>query len=283
VKRRVFLAALLGGGLAATSRSAAPAAASDYRLQREVLRTHELLSQARTTYQSWLSGRLGTPAALRALGAFEQPLRKAQAEAARWSSAADAVWLGATARQQMAELSFFRAQLRRPPGRQDLGKDLQQRWLTELDLRRSWLQARRQRLPVLLREKGLAAEVQRFYGWQARALELQVSELDLAEELARSFRDSTRPVEGWPQRGLRLHERAVALGGSGFLASAQQALEGRFIALSRLCQSARQYRIDPGSDSAANLQEDEKAFQALALRSEQVALETLRKVLRIGA
>lgn len=283
MRRRVFLAALLAGGLGGTSWSAASNGVSDYRLQREVLRTHELLSQARATYQNWLSGRLTTRAALQAVVAIERPLRKAQAEARRWSGRADAAWLSASERQQLAELGFFRTQLQRPPGRQNLSADMQQRWLAELDLRRSWLQARRQRLPVLLAQPGLSRDVRAFYQWQARVLELEVAELDLAEELAHSFRAAGQPGQQWAQRGLRLHQRAEALHAPGALQGAQSAVLARFVALSRLCQSAGQYQIDPGADSAANLQEDERVFQSLALRSEQVALETLRKLLKIGA
>lgn len=281
--RRHFLAALLFGGLAGPTCSAPALSTSDYRLQREILRTHQLLSDARTTYQNWLSGRLATAAALGKVAALERPLLQAQDRARRWSLPTDASWLSASSRQQVAELAFFRSQLQRKTGRQDLSADLQQRWLAELELRKSWLQARRLRVPLLLQQSKLPPDLRGFYQWQARVLELESAELDLAEELARSFRASMHPAENWTRRGLQLHQRALALRVPASVAEAQRAVLARFAALSRLCQSASQYRVDPGADSATNLQEDEKSFQALALRSEQVALEMLRKLLKLEA
>lgn len=274
--RCLLVALLLAIGVGAAARSVF---VQDYRLQQQVLQSQKYLAQARSVYQTWLSGRLGTAAARAQIARFQSPLLQSQRAAKSYAGAHETGWLTRNAEQQNAELGFFLSQVSRPAGQRDFTADLQQRWLTSLHLRRDWLQARQRRLPSL--QAGAHGALREYYAWRQQIVNLEVAELALAEEMAESFRQRRSSAPNWTRRGLELHARAQEIAAPATMASAQAAVVDRFAALSRLCRSAVSYQLDPGTDAAANLQDDEESFQELANRSEQESLKALARCLTL--
>lgn len=250
----------------------------DCRLQQQVLVGQSLASAAREIYRKWLRGGLSTAAARSDLEAQRRGLEQCSRRAAALAVPAEQAWLARNHSHEQAEVRFFLAQLSNSGRSGDVTAELQTRWLSALTLRREWLSARRRRLPELLTLAG-RAPVAAYYAWRQAVSGLELSELDLAQDLAEEFRSEDQRVPQWTRRALALSAKAEGIPAAASLTAARQAMLARFGALSRLCESATAYRHDPSADSVSNLQADEREFEKLASQSESVGLQVLLAML----
>lgn len=250
----------------------------DVALEWQGLKSDLALAEGRKCYQLWLNGQLDSLTAKSRLAKSKLELLQGHRTVLKLAAPELVPLLRAWGVEQAVEFEFLEAQVRSAQASRQSSQELQSRWLASLRTQRLWLQARRVRLPLLVKNSR-SLKLKQYFQWRASLLELMEEELALAEALARGFLDKSGLLSNLVVRALRLHQRGQGVRPPAILHKAHQVFLERLAALARLSESAEAYLSDPSSDAASNLREDETRYSELVLRGNQQSLTTLSSLL----
>lgn len=236
------------------------------------------LGDGRRLYQQWSLGQLTSATTLARLKEVEARLETSLKASLALAPRSLSTWLTPWSQGHRVELAFLQSQVASGQARRQSAEELQARWMASLHSQQLWQEARRVRLPLLLK-RSKQLKLQQFFQWTASILALMEAELELARDLARGILTRKGSVMQSVRSALALCQRGASIRVPGFLQSSHQVFQDRQVAMARLSESAEAYWRDPGPDSVANLREDEARYGELVLKFEESRLKTLRSLL----